>query len=70
MRTEELICGRKYYTDDGYGADLVRVVKGPYYKSDWGFVVVEVEDINTGARHVLGGQEGYAPEFWPAEEGR
>lgn len=65
VNIQSLTIGQVVWSGDSYGYDIVKVTKELHTNEDFPFPVVEVEDVLTGRKDLLGGIGGYEPNFYP-----
>lgn len=61
---QSLQVGQTVWSGDSHGYDIVKVTKELHTDKDFPFPVVEVEDVLTGRKDLLGGIIGYEPIFY------
>lgn len=64
IKIEDLKVGNFVWSGDSYGYDIVIVTKELHKHKDFPFYVVEVEDVLTKEKDLLGGVVGYEPNFY------
>lgn len=61
---KNLKVGQVIWSGDSYGYDIVKVTKELHTDKDFPFPVIEVEDVLTGRKDLLGGIDGCEPIFY------
>lgn len=61
---QNLKVGQAVWSGDSHGYDIVKVTKELHTDKDFPFPVVEVEDVLTGCKDLLGGITGCEPIFY------